>query len=703
MAPGWIRKTAIWILLLRPSARLWAQQPDLLAWWKFDEGAGSVALDSVSRRQDRILNHFAWAPGVSGTGLKFDGFTTLVSREAKVTPHFDGNFTVEAWIALQSYPLNWVAIVDQEDEKKAGYFFGVDSRGRLGLQTAVWGDWEECISTEDLPLGRWSHVVGTYDTHSGIRLYVNGRLAGQLALTGSLTPAEDTGLQIGRSFKELPPDSLVRAFVSFPASYSVDGIIDEVKIYGRALGAKEAADAYAARRWSEPPAFSPRHWPVLKEGPHHFGAVYTELKLYPEWDALWRSGPYSDVVVNFDDAPYHLAFWRGTNFEENLVTENNVWMGDQSFESGTKCGCAEHMSDKKNLHDWVSIVENTAARVVLHWRYGLVDVTGNFSNVDPLTGWGDWADEFFYIYPDGVAVRYGTVHGTAREYSFTEPTVLLEPGKKAEDYVNLDAVTIANPEGRSRTYSWDLVSPPFPFPDQPDGANIAVVNLKSTYKPFYIYQPGTILGPYGNPPEARLEYSRFPTWNHWPVNQAPTDGRYALVPDRYSSAAVMSPDPSQAWIDGPGPTKSTYFLFGLTKEPAAALAALDRSWLQAPPLKISSGNFTGEGYDRSQRAYLVTRKGGQNAPDLRFTLDASDRSPLANPALVVQGWGEGKAVLRINGNTRDEGPDFHAGYVHRLDGTDLIVWLRYEATRPVELSLSSQRSPKVRSERRGRS
>jgi hypothetical protein len=700
MALTWLRKAAITLLLILSSGTLRAQESGLLAWWKFDGGAGNVALDSVSGGKDAILNHFAWEPGVSGTALKFDGFTSFVSREDRATPHFDGSFTVEAWIALQSYPVNWVAIIDQEKEQKAGYFLGVDSRGRLGLQVEVWADWQQCLSTENLPLERWNHVVGTYDTHSGMKLYINGRLAGQLSLTGSLTPAEDTGLRIGRSFKELPPDSLVRPFVSFPASYSVDGLIDEVKIYGRALTADDVAHALAETQAPRPPVFSPRRWPTLETGQQRFEAVYTRLKLYPEWDALWRSGPYSDVVVNFGDAPYHLAFWRGTNFEENLVTENNIWMGDQSFESGTKCGCAEHMSDKKNLHGWVSIIENTAARVVLHWRYGLVDVTGEFSNVDPLTGWGDWADEYFYIYPDGVAVRYGTVHGTAREYSFTEPTVLIEPGKKAEDYINLDAVTISNPEGHSRTYSWDPASPPFPFPDQPAGANIAVVNLKSDYKPFYIYQPGTILGPYGNPPEARLQYSRFPTWNHWPVNQAPTDGRYALVPDRYSSAAVMSPDPNGAWINGPEPTKSTYFLFGLTKQSASALAALDRSWLQAPVLRISSGSFTNAGYSRSQRAYLIAREGEPEGAALNFTLDASDRSPVVNPAFVIQGWGDSQANLTINSKAVEQGPDFHTGYVHRLEGTDLVVWFRYDSNQPVEFSLSSLKSTTRRSQPR---
>src|SRR5690242_19473921 len=93
MAPGWIKNVAIGILLIWSSGVLRAQEQDLLAWWKFDEGSGSLALDSVSQRQDRTLNRFAWAPGVSGKALKFDGFTTLVSREAQTTPHFDGNIT----------------------------------------------------------------------------------------------------------------------------------------------------------------------------------------------------------------------------------------------------------------------------------------------------------------------------------------------------------------------------------------------------------------------------------------------------------------------------------------------------------------------------------------------------------------------------------------------------------------------------------
>jgi hypothetical protein len=681
-----LMQTVIWgFVAVLFSPTVFAQNTAPVAWWKFDEGSGNIARDEVSGVSDRILNNHQWLKGVSQAGLKFDGFTTLVERDAKDVPRLGPRFSIEGWVVLQSYPWNWVAIVDQERSFHRGYYFGVDSEGHLGFQLSVWDTWHICLSMNRLLLRQWNHVVATYDPLTGVRLYINGQAAGSLAITGRLDPAVKTGLRIGRNFEDLPPTALVRRSASFPAYYSLDGMLDEVKIYNDVLGPDEIANEYS-RLKPGTPELAERRWPSLPVT-KHFGAVYTSLKLYPEWDALWRTGPYSDVVVSFEDKPFHYVFWRGVNFGESMVTENGIWVGDQSFESGTKVGTAEHMNDKHNMHSHISIVENTDARVVLHWRYGLVDVTGQFSDVDPLTGWGDWADEYFYIYPNGVAVRYGNIHGTAKEYSFTEPTILLEPGKKPEDYVSLQAATIANDGGEARTYSWDPVSPPFPFPDQPANANIAEVNLKSEYKPFYIYQPGTTLGPYGWPPELRPEYSHFPVWDHWPVNQAPSDGRYALFPDDFASAAVMSPDPNNAWVQGFNQTKSTYFLFGLTKKSAADLASLDLSWLQPPVAKVTSGGYDVK-FDPAQKAYVLTQVigGGSRKKSIDITFAANEKSPIVDPALVIKNWGEFSPIVKIQNREPAENA-LRVGLNHRLEGTDLILWIRIESRKAMRLTI----------------
>lgn len=661
-----------------------------VAWWKFNDGQGGKARDSAGGYSDQILNNYKWVKGVFGGGLKFDGFTTVIERPAQDAPKLHGGFTLEAWIAVQSYPWNWVAIVDQDQDRNAGYYFGIDAEGRLGLQVSVWGNWEICRSEIRIPLQRWTHVTGVYDPETGIHLYINGKPEGTLPVTGNFTPAVNTPLWIGRNLQDLPPVALVRKRVSFPAKYSFDGIIDDLKIYDQSLSSANVAASYNPTLAIAPPELVPRHWPILPDQSTHLKAAYTSLKLYPEWDKLWRTGPDSDVVVSFEHLPIHYVFWRGANFGPNMVTENGIWMSDQSFESHTKFSTAEHMNDKHDAHASISIVENSDARVVLHWRYALVDVLGNFADVDPVTGWGDWADEYFYIYPDGVAVRHGIIHGTRWKYSFTEPTLLLEPGKKPEDYISLQAATIANSDGKAKTYSWNAGLPPFPFPQQPPNANIALVNLKSQYKPFYIYRPGTVLGPYGWAPELRPQYSHFPVWDHWPVNQIPSDGRFELYPDHFGSAAIMSPNPKATWINGPGPTKSTYFLFGLTDGTVADLARLDRSWLYPP--KVKAANTISAIYDAGQRAYLIQGVDQSNIKGkaISFVLDASDASPAVNPAFVIDDWGDFPVRLRVNGSPLSKS-DFRAGYRRNLNGTDLIVWLNRESTKPLRISIAAQK------------
>ena len=49
------------------------------------------------------------------------------------------------------------------------------------------------------------------------------------------------------------------------------------------------------------------------------------------------------------------------------------------------------------------------ARVVVHWRYPLVDVLHVLANHRDDTGWGDWADWYYYIYPDGGAAKQRSV------------------------------------------------------------------------------------------------------------------------------------------------------------------------------------------------------------------------------------------------------------------------------------------------------
>ena len=86
--------------------------------------------------------------GALSNGLRLDGDTSGVAVAAADTPHLNGSFTVEGWIAINAYPWNWVPIVDQRREEQAGYFFGIDSFGHLGFQLSANGVWQTLISQE---------------------------------------------------------------------------------------------------------------------------------------------------------------------------------------------------------------------------------------------------------------------------------------------------------------------------------------------------------------------------------------------------------------------------------------------------------------------------------------------------------------------------------------------------------------------------
>lgn len=102
------------------SAVLSAQSSELLARWTFDEASGPSALDTVSATRDTITGFHKFVAGVSGNALQFDGYTTHIVRPYKTVPVPKAGFTVEAWVAMDAYPWNWVPVIDHQRDNQAG-------------------------------------------------------------------------------------------------------------------------------------------------------------------------------------------------------------------------------------------------------------------------------------------------------------------------------------------------------------------------------------------------------------------------------------------------------------------------------------------------------------------------------------------------------------------------------------------------------
>lgn len=47
-----------------------------------------------------------------------------------------------------------------------------------------------------------------------------------------------------------------------------------------------------------------------------------------------------------------------------------------------------------------------------------------------------------------------------------------------------------------------------------------------------------------------------------------------------------------------------------------------------------------------------------------------------NPAIVIRNWASAQAVATVDGASAPFGKDVRMGIVHRVEGDDLVLWIR---------------------------
>jgi hypothetical protein len=359
-------------------------------------------------------------------------------------------------------------------------------------------------------------------------------------------------------------------------------------------------------------------------------------------------------------------------------------MVDQSVESGNAVSYGEHMSDKQGRYAHVRLIENSDARVVIHWRYSASDVLYSF-----FKHYGDagvWIDEYMTIYPDGVGIRkvkqkalsqevkHKTIDWEERrvdKISWQDVQFLAQPGMTPDDVMNLEAVHLANLNGKTATMDWTNGVPSAnPLPD----ANIEWINMKSDYKVFLAFQEGTFINPWGRVPDEG--YCHFMTWNHWPVAFITSQGKRSLFPDRVTHSALCAADNA---VD-----HGNMAMYGFTKQTVDSLVPLVKSWCNPPRISEVLGARS-LGYDKDQRAYVLDARSG----DISFKLNGSADNPVYNVCVVVKNWNDSaKATLYINDKNIVKGKNFRQGIAYDTDGSEtLLLWWKLKSTKTLSAKI----------------
>jgi hypothetical protein len=216
---------AFCFLVLGPAPGVFAESiPDLVAWWAFDEGQGTVANDWSESGLNATVNGGAtWVPGKSRTALQFNGSSSYV--EAPYIPLNSRSFTVTMWVNPVLYAAAQI-VFGQHQSGAANLSMHYRLGGPAGTGP-VPGAVRMAFYSNDLNTAgglildnTWYHLTFWYDAAGQTqRIYINGVQSAQRTAAPYLGTAGLTN--IGRWHSGTPQ--------------WFRGMIDDVQIYYRAL------------------------------------------------------------------------------------------------------------------------------------------------------------------------------------------------------------------------------------------------------------------------------------------------------------------------------------------------------------------------------------------------------------------------------------------------------------------------------------
>ncbi len=313
--------------------------PDLIGWWKLDEGMGTTALDFSGHNHHGTISGPDWAPGYDGGALDF-----ITGEDDRVSVgSFDvvGNgITLAVWINPRSFTVDDARIISKASTSSGNDHWWMLSttsdtgeiRLRFRLKTDDGQDTTTCIAGA-LVAGEWAHVTATWDG-STMLLYKNGLEIGRIAKGGTAV-ATDPTVKVAIGNQPVGAGGGTRDY---------DGLIDDVRVYNRGVTAAEIPDIMRGdtrlawgptpANWSTPyiKEATPLSWSPGDNASQHdvyFGIDKNAVADADESDTTGiyrgRQGVtiYTPPEVEWGGGPY---YWRVDEYNTDAtISEGRIW------------------------------------------------------------------------------------------------------------------------------------------------------------------------------------------------------------------------------------------------------------------------------------------------------------------------------------------------------------------------------------------
>lgn len=226
----------------------------------FDEADGLPAADSSISARNGAVSGAIHVPGQVGSALSFDGvddWVTVLDGAAGTPLDLTTGMTLSAWVNPVNMP-GWNTLIMKErgveDFSYALYAQdGADLSGGARVPSGnvrANGGHRSLRGVTELPVGAWTHVATTYDGETQ-RLFINGLEVASRPQTGVIEEGNQP-LRVGGN-------------ASFTGEF-FQGLVDEVRIYNRALTGTEITGDMGGAAPTEPSTPSPTPSPSPAEG-----------------------------------------------------------------------------------------------------------------------------------------------------------------------------------------------------------------------------------------------------------------------------------------------------------------------------------------------------------------------------------------------------------------------------------------------------
>ena len=188
--------------------------------------------DSSGNGNTGTVSGATWTIGKFGTALSFDGTNDIVIVPDSASLDLTTGMTLEAWLLPARARLS---LADRSCSRNRAatthtVSTGAPARAARARTRSPEGPITTCAAPHRYALDTWTHVAATYDGAT-LRLYVDGTLASSAAATGAISTSTGA-FRIGGN--------------TLWGEY-FQGLIDEVRIYNRALSQTEIQTDMARR------------------------------------------------------------------------------------------------------------------------------------------------------------------------------------------------------------------------------------------------------------------------------------------------------------------------------------------------------------------------------------------------------------------------------------------------------------------------